>query len=272
MSSQIERFLTVYEREFATIVRNRVYGLIALGFVLSILSLTLIGSMSGYVVVVLNLLVPLEVLVPVLCAAFGYRTLLADRESGELDILRTYPLRGTVHIAGILFSRAVPVVLAIIGAFVFVGVLIPVVNEGAGGQYLLRRTTYNGVVLFVRFVILTSVAATVFLAIVIAISAAASQSQRVVVLAVFLVFGVAIGFDLVVVSGFVKTIFGFRIPSWTLALTPTSAYRGLVLESVVKPASASPTRSGSAILNVLGLIIWFVGSLFTSIRFIELDQ
>ena len=272
MSSQIERFLTVYEREFATIVRNRVYGLIALGFVLSILSLTLIGSMSGYVVVVLNLLVPLEVLVPVLCAAFGYRTLLADRESGELDILRTYPLRGTVHIAGILFSRAVPVVLAIIGAFVFVGVLISVINEGAGGQYLLRRTTYNGVVLFVRFAFLTSVAAIVFLVIVTAISAAASQSQRVVVLAVFLVFGIAIGFDLVIVNGFVETTFGLRVPPWTLALTPTSAYRGLVLEFVVKPASASPTRSGSAVLNILGLGIWFVGSLFASVHFVELDQ
>lgn len=266
LSASIERFLAVYEREFTTVVRTRVYGIIALGFVLIILGLGLTRSVSGYVSVILNLLVPVEVLLPVLCAAFGYRALLADRESGELDMLRTYPLTRVTHISGVLLSRLTFVLLIVMLSFLFVGILIPVLKQG-GSEFLLRRTSYNGPVLFVRFGVLTSVSSVVFLAIITAISAAAGRSQRMVAVAVFAVFGFALSFDLALVGGFATDVFAPRPPSWMLAVTPTSAYRGLVLRFVIEPASASSTRSGSAVANVVGLFVWFVGSFATAVYF-----
>lgn len=260
MTTATTRLVAVFEREFNTIIRTRVYGIVALGVVSAIVVLGLVGGVSGYIGVILNLLTPLAVLLPVFCAAFGYRVLVVDSESGELDVLRTFSLTRGVYVSGVLLGRLTLMVPVVVVALAIVGIAVPLFTGGSS-EFLLRRTTYNGPLLFIRFCVLTAIATVVFFTIVAAVSAAASRSRRAIALGVVLVVALTVGVDLVIVAGVATEIFSSDLLPLLLALSPVSAYRGLVLAFAVEPATASPLQAGSAFANFLGLLGWFAGSL-----------
>ncbi|MFB6102491.1 MAG: ABC transporter permease subunit [Haloplanus sp.] len=261
------RLTAVFEREFATVIRTRVYGVVGVGFVATVVALGLVGGVSGYVGAILNLLTPLAVLLPVFCAALGYRSLLTDRESGEADVLRTFALPRWAYVGGVLLARLTVVVLIVLLALVVVGVAVPLFSRGSS-EFLLRRTTYNGPLLFVRFSVLTAIATAVFFTAVTAVSAAASRSRRALALGVLLVVAFTVGLDLVIVAGIATDVFTPDLLPWLLALSPVSAYRGLVLALVVEPATASSLQAGSAFANSLGLVGWFAGSLAAATKLV----
>lgn len=259
------RLAAVFEREYMTVRRTRVYGFVGLGFTALVLALALVGGVSGYISVVLNLLTPLEVLLPVLGAAFGYRALLADRASGELQILRTFPLSRRTYVSGILLGRLLVMLVVVLVPLVLVGLAVPLLTGGSS-EFLLRRTTYNGPILFVRFCVLTATAAVVFFTTLAAVSAAAADSRRAIALAVLSVVGLAIGLDIAIIAGIATDLVAPELLPWVLAVSPVSAYRGLVLALVVEPATAGSLQSGSVVANLLGLTVWLLGTVAVSFR------
>ena len=262
-----DRFVAVFDREWKTVARTRLYWVVAVGFAVTVLVTSLIGGISGYVAVVLKLLTPLEILLPVLGAAFGYRALLVDRASGELAMLRTFPLSRLAYVSGVLVGRLTLLLGVVTTSLLLVGLVVPFATGGSN-QYLLRQTTYNGPLLYVRFTVLTALATVVFGTVVTAISAAASESRRAVALAVLLVVGLTIGLDLAIVTGYAVDVFSKETLPWLLAMSPASAYRGLVLELVIEPAAASSIEGGWVLANVIGLLVWLVGSLAVATRLI----
>lgn len=267
MSTDHDRLVATFEREFRTVVRTRVYAVVALGFALSVLTLAIVGGVSSYVGVVLDLVVPLEVLVPVLSAAFGYRALLADERSGELPIVRTFPLGRTTYVAGILLARAVAVVVAVLVPLLVLTVTTPLLTGGSS-RYLLRQTTYDGPVLFVRFTLLTLVASVVFLAAVLAVSAVARRTRSAIALVTVLLVALTVGLDLLIVSGYALSLFSPETLPWLLPLSPASAYRGLVYGLVIDPATAASLQAGSTLLNAGGLLVWFLLSVAGAVSFV----
>ena len=91
MTADRERLFAVADRELTTVVRTPAYVLAAAGFVVVVLGLALASGLTGYVPLAVDLLAPVEVLVPLLAVAFGYRSLgegtgeTEDRKSTRLN-------------------------------------------------------------------------------------------------------------------------------------------------------------------------------------------
>lgn len=267
MNQYIQKLSAVIEREFHTVTRTRAYVLTLLTFVAVLVGFALVGGISGYISVVLSLLMPLELLLPVLTAAFGYRSLVADRESGEVEILRTFPLSRSVYVEGILFGRLTVLLMVVLGTLLIIGISVPLLTPESS-QFLQRRTTYNGPLLFTRFGVLTALATTVLFAIMMALSAVSRHSNRSLALAVLTGIGLAIGLDLAIVTGFAADLFPREWLPWVLATSPLSAFRTLVLGTVVEPAVESEIRAGSVIGSLVSLFVWFSGSLIIAVYFV----
>lgn len=264
LKSRFEDIHVVYDRERLTVSRSRSVLLVATGYGLLVLLLGMIGGVSGYVGMVLNLLTPLEFLLPVIAAAFGYRALLEDELSGESAVLRTFPLSRESYVGGILLARIVILLAVVLGPLEVIGIVVPFAAD-ASSRFLLQRTTYSGVVLYLRFAVLTAAGAVVLFTIVATVSAAARQLRRAITLAVLIAVALAVGFDLLIIGGYAVDLFPPEWLPWLIAGSPVSAYRSLVLTLVVEPTATMSIEAGSSILSILGLLLWLFGSLGASI-------
>jgi ABC-2 type transport system permease protein len=267
MNLHTQKLSAVIEREFRTVTRTRAYILTLLTFVAVLVGLALVGGISGYISVVLNILLPLELLLPVLAAAFGYRSLIADRESGELEMLRTFPISRLTYISGILIGRLTVLLLVVLGTFLVIGISVPLLTPESS-QFLQRQTTYNGPLLFIRFGVLTALATTVLFAIMMALSAVSRNSSRGLALVVLGGVGLAIGLDLAIVVGFAVELFPQGWLPWVLATSPLSAFRTLVLGTVIEPAVESQMRTGSVVGSLVSLFLWLSGALIVAVSFV----
>ncbi|MFC6730499.1 ABC transporter permease, partial [Natronoarchaeum mannanilyticum] len=126
VGARADRTTAVFERELGTLARNRLYPLLAVGFAALIVAIALGSDVSGYVPLVATLLTPIELLVPVLVAAMGYRSILGDRERGELDVLRTYPATREEYVVGVFLGRLVAITATVVAPLLAVGVAVPV--------------------------------------------------------------------------------------------------------------------------------------------------
>ncbi|MFB6171511.1 MAG: ABC transporter permease [Haloarculaceae archaeon] len=254
------RLLAVVERELDTVVRTRSYAVVAVGFVLVLLGLAWQGGLTGYVPLALDLLTPLEALVPVLAVGLGYRAVLGDLQRGEVAVLRTFPVSRGEYVLGVYLGRAVVVLAIVVVPLLIAGGLVGVV----GGAKTSVVASYGGAdspVLFVRFVALTAVFALVVLAVAVAASAAATSLRAAVALAVVVVVALVVGLDLGVVAALSSGAVGDRALGWLLGISPASAYRGLVLQTVVGPVSATDVPSANVPASLLGLAVWLAGAL-----------
>lgn len=266
MNQYIRQLSAVIEREFRTVMRTRAYLLVSLGFAAVLVGLALVGGVSGYLSVVLNLIVPLELLLLVLTAALGYRALIADRESGELDILRTFPVSRSAYVSGILVGRLTVLLWVVLGTFLVIGIAVPLLTPESS-QFLRRQTTYNGLLLFVRFGVVTALATIVLFTIMVALSAVARESNRGLALVILAGVSLAVGFDLAIVAGFAVDLFPGTWLPWLLATSPLSAFRTIVLGTVVEPAVESEMRAGSVTASVASLLLWFAAALKVATTF-----
>lgn len=107
------RFTAVLERELRTVARSYGFYALAGGFTLLVFGLAFAMELSSYVPLVLSLLLPLEVVVPALAAAFGFRSVLGDREREELTVLQTFPLSPSSYVLGVYIGRLVPLLVTI---------------------------------------------------------------------------------------------------------------------------------------------------------------
>ncbi|ELY89232.1 copper ABC transporter permease, partial [Natrialba hulunbeirensis JCM 10989] len=107
---------TIIARELRTIARTRPFYLLALALAAVVLGVAWTGGgiRAGYVPTAVDLLTPLELLVPVVAVAFGYRAVLADEQRGELDVLETYPVSSRSIVLGVYVGRVIGLLVAIV--------------------------------------------------------------------------------------------------------------------------------------------------------------
>lgn len=259
-----QRVARVVDRELRSIARSRALLVLSIGYAGVTVVLAWTGGPTGFVPVVLTLVTPMEVLVPALAVAFGYRAILDDARRGELEILRTFPVSRREFVAGVFLGRATGVVLVVVVPLVLAGGLV----GALGGTRSTVFVTHGGVdslLLYVRFVVLTAVYSMVVLAMALAVSTLARSVRGATALGVGLLLVLVVGFDLGAIGGLASGAISDDSLVWALAFSPNSAYRGLVLELVVGPlgstAVAAPAR-----WNLLGLTAWGVGALALSVR------
>jgi ABC-2 type transport system permease protein len=257
VGDRADALLAVAQREVDTLVRTRSYGALALGFALVVIGLPLAGDVAGYVPLVLDLSTTVEILVPVLAFAFGTWSVLADTHSGELEVIRTYPISRATYVLGTYLGRAVGLLAVVLAPLVLLGAAVPFVRDPAS-SVLVSHATVDSPTYFARFVALTSAYALTTLALAMAVSALARTRRAGVALATLAVLVVVFGFDALVLVGLARGVLGGETLALALGLSPPGAFRGLVLATATGgvistgPPAANPTAS------VVGLLWWVV--------------
>lgn len=249
-------------RELSTAVARKSYAVLCLGVVVVLLFLAWSGGGigAGYVSTIIALLTPLELLVPILAMAFGYRAILSDERRGELDVLETYPVTSWQIVLGVYAGRAIGLATTTATALLFVMLGVAV----SGTQRSVVYATHTGTDapgLYLRFVVLTLLFALVLLAVAIAVSALVSTTRTAVAAAGFALVVVLFGADVILLFGLDRGIIAESSLLESLVLSPLSAYRGLVLETSITATSGTGPRAGSPIASVSGLLMWGIGSL-----------
>ena len=249
-------------RELSTAFRLRTYVGLWFGLVGVFLGIAWFGGgmQVGYVSTIIDLLTPLELLVPVVAFAFGYRAILDDERRGILDVLRTYPLPSWQIVVGVYLGRAIGLVTVLSTALSFL--IFPVfVTEAYRPLFYATHTGPDSPGLFLRFIVLTACFALVVLAISIAISALVSTARTAIMAVGLALFALLFLADITLVFGLSRGLFEeASLINW-LAISPLSAYRGLVLETTVAVTAGTGPRTASPIASVVGLCAWGIGSL-----------
>lgn len=251
--------LALANREFRSVVRTRTVLILAIAYALVVLTIAVGGSAGGgYLPLALDLLTPLEILVPALALAFGYRAVLDDRERGELAVLRTYPVSPWAIVWGALLGRATALLWTLLVPLVLAGVAVPLTRQETI-SVLASHTTTDSPLLYLRFVVFVGLFSLVALALALGISSVARSFRQGLALAATAGLVLVIGVDgsLVAGLGYLPTgLIGALVP-----LSPTSAFRGLVFRYVVGPAGSTGLETGvSPFVALLGFLLWTGGS------------
>ncbi|WP_276280375.1 ABC transporter permease [Halorussus caseinilyticus] len=264
MSRQsVNRLFAVVGRELTTVVRTRAFLALAGGFAAVVAVLAWTAGAVGYVPLVLDLLTPVEVLVPALALAFGYRSVLGDDERGELDVIRTYPVSRATFVLGVYLGRAAALLVALVVPLLGVALLVPAFG-GVGTTVIASHAAMDSPLLYLRFVVLTAAFALVLMGAALAISTTAGTTRAGIVVAVALGVALVVGFDAGIVAGLAGGVVPEGALELVLALSPNSAFRGLVLETVVGGVE-SGAPAASPVASVLGLLLWLVGTLAVAV-------
>lgn len=259
-----DQVLTVADRELRA-VRRTVPLLALVGLLVAVVVGIARLRGAGYIPLALDLVTVLEFLVPVVAFALGYRSLLDDEVRGELDMLRTCPIgRGTL-VVGVFLGRAIPLLVAVLGGLLVAGGVVSLVG-GPSSTVLATHGGGDAPVLFLRFVVLSAVFSLVALAVALAISATAGSTRQALALAGGVLVALVFGFDIGVIGGLAGGALPESVIGWLMAMSPNSAYRGLVLETVVAPISTGEVKAARPLASALGLGGWLVGSLLVAVR------
>ncbi|MDG5821124.1 ABC transporter permease subunit [Natronococcus sp. A-GB7] len=264
--STSHRLGTVIDRELRTVARTRTFYLLTAALTAVVIGITWIGGgyAAGYLPTAVDLLTPLELLVPIVAVAFGYRAILADEQRGELDVLETYPISPREFVFGVYVGRAAGLVVAISVPLLLAVVAVAITDSDMLSIYA-THTGADSPLLFARFFVLTLLFGLVVLAIALAISSLVSTTRSALGLSIVALVVLLVGFDLALVYGLTEGVVGDESLLHSLAVSPLSAYRGLVLETVVTVASGTGPRVASPVASILGLAAWTAGSLAVAV-------
>jgi ABC-type transport system involved in multi-copper enzyme maturation permease subunit len=257
--------LVVFRRELVTVRRTPGYAVLAAGLLVVLAGLVAVGGggATGFVPAVVDLLLPAEVLVPLLAVVLGYRSLFADAASGELSVIRTYPVSATGYVLGVLLARTVALVALVGGPFALVGAYVWLTAAPDTGIF----ATHAGVdspVLFVRFIALVVPFGAAYLALSAAVSTVATSRRSAVALALLALLGGVLAGDLAVLRSLSAGASPGGIAG-SVALSPNGAFRGLVFEHVIGVAFAPEggfVQTGRAVASLVG---WTVGGTVVSV-------
>lgn len=256
------RALAVAARELRSVART--WSVIALGAVVfaSVVGVVVAGSgAGGFVPLALDLLFAVEVLVPLFAFAAGYRTVLDDRASGELKAIRTYPLARVEYVLGAYLGRALFVASVLVATLVVAGIVGATLAPGRT-DVVAANEAADSAWLFVRFSVLVVGFGLTTLAVAVAVSAAARSVRQALAVVVALAVAFLVGVDAGIVAGLASGLSPDATPL-LIALSPASAFRGLVLDLVV--GAVSGRDAGSALGGLIGLVGWFGGSLVVAV-------
>lgn len=259
LGSAFRRMEVVLDHEFRAVVRSRSLWLLSAGYAAVVAGLTRAGDPGGFLPVVLDLLAPMQLLVPVLAVGFGYRAVLGDADRAELAVLRTFPATRGSYLLGAYLGRAAAM-LAVLLAPLLVAGTIAGAGGGAGSEVLATHAGRDTPAVFFRFLVLTALYGAATLAAAVALSALATGPRAALALGVALVVAVGVGVDL----GLVALLAGGLLPEGALpallAVGPASAYRGLVLASTVGGSAVAPAAA------IAGLVTWTLVGLGAAVR------
>lgn len=263
---RLDDVVAIAQREVETVLRTRLLLVFAAAYLLLSVGLAWVVAGGSYVGLVLDTLLPTEALVPVLAFAMGYRSIVADRERGEIDTLRTYPVSRARYVAGVYVGRAVPVLTVVLLGLAGSGAVVALLSE-PGTSIIASHATADSALLYLRFAVLTAAFALVVLGVALLVSAAARSSRAALGLAALAVLALVLGIDAGLVGALGSGVVSADGIRWLLAASPNSAYRALVFEFVVAQIGADvPTRPGT-LLAVLGLAGWLAATLVGAARF-----
>ncbi|MFP8955098.1 ABC transporter permease subunit [Natrialbaceae archaeon A-CW3] len=262
---------TIVRRELHTVARTPTFYVLAVALTVVLLGVAWAGGgvRAGYVPTIVDLLTPLELLVPIVAVAFGYRAILADTQRGELEVLGTYPVSAWQVVLGVYVGRAAGLLVAIVGPLLIVFAAVALTEQETIRIYA-THTGADSPLLFLRLIVLAAAFALVVLAVAVAISAVASTARSALALAVIALLGLLLAGDLAIIYGFSAGLVGDGSLIYTLALSPLSAFRGLVLETAVIVASGTGPRTAAPLASLLGLMVWTAGSL--AVATVALDR
>jgi ABC-2 type transport system permease protein len=260
MTGETDDLFAVVERELTIVARTPAYIATAVGFAAIVWWLAFASSLTGYVPLVADLLTPVEVLVPLLAVAFGYRAIQADAASKELDVLRTYPLRPRTYVVGVFVGRATAVLSLVFVTLLVAGLFVPLFGPPANPVI----ATHGGdgpFGTYLRFVLLATCYAAVVLAAVVAVSTVAARGRTAIAAAVGVFVILTVGLDLGLVAALSSGVVGPDGLRYLLALSPNSAFRGLTLALSVRTVEAATLPLSAVLADLVGLALWLVGSL-----------
>lgn len=256
---------TIVRRELSTAVGRRTYLALWFGFVGVLLGITWFGGglHAGYVSTIIDLLTPLELLIPVFGFMLGYRAILDDKRRGVLDVFRTYPVSAWQIVTGVYIGRAIGLAAVVSSAL---SVLIYPIMLTDSQQYLFYATHTGGDSIghFLRFIVLTVAFALVMLAVAIAISALVGTTRTAIAALGLTLFGLLFAADIGLVFALSRGILAEESLVSSLAISPLSAYRGLVIETTVIATAGTGPRTASPLASALGLFVWWLGSLLVA--------
>ncbi|ELZ42823.1 copper ABC transporter permease [Halorubrum saccharovorum DSM 1137] len=256
MTGPLSGVATVFRRELATVVRTPGYGVLAAGLLLVVVGLLAAGGggATGFVPAVVDLLLPTEVLVPLVAVVLGYRALLSDAESGELAVIRTYPVRVGEYVVGVLLARTVALVAVVGVPYALVGGVVWLTAAPDTGIFA-THTGVDSPVLFVRFLALVLLLGAAYVSLAAAVSALAASRRSAIALGVLALVAGVLGGDLALLRSLAAGASPTTIPE-ALALTPNGAFRGLVFEHVIGVAFAPEGEFVATGRAVAALVVW----------------
>ena len=262
MTGTRDRLWTVVRRELRGAVRTRTYVFLALALTGVAFGVARAGGgpSGGYVPTVVDVLLVVEVLVPTVAFAVGYRAIVDDAVRGELDVLRTYPLPTWAYVTGVYVGRAVALLAVTVVPLALLGVHVATTS----GPEVTVFASHRGIdspVLYVRVLTLTALLALVSLSIALALSAVAGSGRSAILLAVAGLLLVVVGTDVALFGALDAGLASEGGLGAALALSPTSAYRGLVFETVLYVAFEGRSGFVAPILAWVSLVGWVVLSL-----------
>jgi ABC-2 type transport system permease protein len=153
-------------------------------------------------------------------------------------------------------------IIIVVGSLLVVGIFVPLLSPTPAG--LTRTAGLDSPLYYARFIVLSAIYTAVVTAIVVLLSALVHAVHRALVGVVVTILFLAIGFDLAIVIGLASGVVAPDSLSWYLALSPASAYRGLVMTYVVSPVASLTVDAAAPLPSILGLLFWFLTALLTA--------
>ena len=253
---RVRALRAVAQREFDTVVRTRAYLALAVAYAFVVVALPLASGVGGFLPLVLDLSTPVEVLVPLVAFGFGTWSVLADAQSGELEVIRTYPVDRWTYVLGTFAGRAVGVLATVLAPLVALGLSVPFLREPSTAVFV-SHATVDSPTFLARFVALTAAYALVALALAMAVSSLARSRRAGVAAAALVALVAVVGVDALVVLGLVQGVLSADTLGVALGLSPTGAFRGLVLSTATGGVVSTGPPAANVAASVVGFVGWF---------------
>ncbi|RLM54068.1 ABC transporter permease [Halobellus sp. Atlit-31R] len=249
--------VAVTQREVKTVTRNRGALVLFAGLAALLVGFTWAGGghVSGYAPTVVDLLTPVELLVPVVAFALGYRVFVADRERGELAVHETLPPSRASIVAGTFLGRGLVLALGVAVAALPSLLFVVVSDDGTSAIYAAQRGA-DSPLLFARFVAVATLLGLVALAGALAVSAIARSTRSAVGLALGLWAILAVGADVGALAALQRGLLEAGGLPTAVVVGPGGAYRGLVFATVLDAATAATASAVEPAVGLLSLLAW----------------
>jgi ABC-2 type transport system permease protein len=245
--------LAIAGRELQSVVATPAGWAVIGGTLAAVLLTAVLSAPGGYQATSVDLYVMLELLIPMVGVAIGYRGLLQDRLSGEWSIHRAMGVRPSRYVIGALTGQA-----TVLGLLVGTGTAGAAVLVWIGRTRPLSFLASNPAVADpapMLWLIGLSVAYGVVIAAVVGLLSVYARGRRSAVLGSVVVVGALIvGLDAVTIATSTPL-------SVMVLVSPGAAYRTLVLTLGV-----GLTTGGPVLLALLGWIGWVLIAVALSVR------